>query len=795
MFQNNFKIAFRRLWRHKSFSLLNIVGLSVGLGCAGMILLWAEDELTFDGFHEKKDRLFQVVENQRYEDKTYTFYSIPGKFASAVKAEIPEVAQAVRVDWGNNYAFSLGDKNTFEPGYLVDSNFLEVFDFPLVEGDAKKALNQTNSLLVTERMAKKFFGEENPIGKTLKVNNKEDFTIAGVLQDLPENSTLKFDWLASFRIYEKQNSWWEDWGTNCMQTFVLLNSASDSGAVNRKFKDFIQQKQEGAAAKPWLMPYSDLHLRSEIKDGRQTGNGRIEYVRLFGIIAAFILLIACFNYMNLTTARSENRSREVGVRKVIGAGQSTLTRQFLSEAMLTAAIAMLVAIGIMYVSLPAFNALVDKELSLNLTNPLHWGSMLAVVLVTGLLAGSYPSFYLASAKPIQVLKGVASTFRKPSDLVGATSIRKGLVVMQFCVSVFLIICSIVVYNQIDHIKNRHLGFDKSGLVYVGMNNQSDNKFDVMRHDMLATGVVENVAQSSDGVLNIGSSSGRFSWPGKDPSMEKLISLSITSPGFVSTLGMELQSGRDFEESELKDSTSVIINETFAKLIRKDSKVDELVGTTIRDNEKDLRIVGVVKDFQFGNMYAEPEPLMYFGFPPSKGVYFIRFKPGQDVSKALASVESIFQKYNPGFPFDYKFLDDEFDKLFRSETTVGRLSMVFTGLAIFICCLGLFGLAAFAAERRRKEIGVRKVLGASTSGIVGLLSKEFLSLVILSLLISSPLAWYAVKNWLDDFEYHVQIHWWVFALAGLIALSIAFLTISFQSIKAAVANPVKSLRSE
>jgi putative ABC transport system permease protein len=793
MFQNYLKIAFRHLLKNKTSSFLNIAGLSVGLACTAIILLWAEDEITYNTFHEKAGRIFQVLENQHYEAQIFTFSSTPGLLSGALKAEVPEIAQSARMDWGNQYAFSLGSKSTFETGYLVDTTFFDIFTFPFVAGDSKTALRETNSLVVTKRMAEKFFGKEPAIGKTLKINNKDDFKITGVLENLPANSSIKFEWLGSFRIFEKQNAWWDDWNTNGMQTFVLLNSAADSAAVNRKLKDFIQQKMQDAAAKPFLYPLADWHLRSEFKEGRNTGKGRIEYVRLFSIIAVFILLIACFNYMNLTTARSENRSREVGVRKVVGAGRSTLAGQFMGEALLTSALATLLAVIILWAVLPAFNALVDKQLALDLTNPWHSGALLGVALTSGLLAGIYPSFYLSSFRPLAAMKS-NSPIRGLGGS-GAATIRKGLVVAQFCVAVFLIFCTIVVYQQISHVKSRHLGYDKEGLIYLGLTEQMNAAFPIIKQELLASGMIENVALASDDVLNFGSSSGGYSWKGKNPNSGKLITMGWVSPEYVKTLGMKLNAGRDFYETPGLDSNSVIINETFAKVIRNDSKKEDLIGEIIQSSDQQLRIAGVLEDFRFGNMYGNLEPLMLFCQSPENGVLFVKFKPGQDLTKTLAAVEDVMLKHNPGFPFDYKFLDDEFDRLFRSEATVGKLSLSFAGLAIFICCLGLFGLAAFAAERRTKEIGVRKVLGASVTGIVGLLSKEFLSLVVASLVIASPLAWWAAGRWLENFEYHIDIPWWVLAAACVLALAVAFLTVSLQSVKAALANPVKSLRSE
>lgn len=799
MFQNYFKLAFRHLWKNKSLSLLNIAGLAVGLACAGLIMLWAEDEITYNTFHQKGERIFQVLENQVFEGQLYTFAATPGLLSGAMQQELPEVAQSTRMSWGETYAFSFGDKSSFEQGFLVDSSFLDIFSFPWVAGNPVTALQKPHSLVVTERMGEKFFGAESPLGKTIKINNKDEFKITGVIKNPPSNSSLRFEWLGSFHLFQQQNSWWNDWHTNGMQTFVLLNSAADSVAVNRKLQTFIQNKAEGASAHPFLFPLPDWHLRSEIKEGKLTGNGRIEYLRLFSIIAAFILLIACFNYMNLTTARSENRRREVGVRKVVGAGKGLLAGQFMGEALLTSLFSTGLAALLIVVVLPQFNALVDKQLTLQWNDPLHMGVLLGVALSSGVLAGLYPSFYLSSFRPLAVLKGMVAVPTRKNKLGDTVSIRKGLVVMQFCVSVFLIFCTIVVYRQISHVKNRHLGYDKNAVVYLRSTQQIDDKFSLIRQELLANNAVENVAKSSDGVMNMGSSSASFHWEGKAPNADKLVAMSWVSPEYIKTLGMTVSSGRDFHANPDLDSNAVIINETFAKLIRKDAGKEDLIGSVIREGEGEesnaLRVVGVIEDFRFGDMYTDLQPLILFCARPTNGVVLIKLKPDQAIPTALASIGETFKTHNPGFPFDYKFLDQEFDKLFRSETTVGKLSLIFAAIAIFICCLGLFGLAAFAAERRTKEIGIRKVLGASVVGITALLAKDFLKLVLIAILIASPLAWYFMNQWLADFTYRIEVQWWMFALAGVLAIGIAFLTIGFQSVRAALTNPVKSLRSE
>ena len=785
MFKNYFKTSFRNLWKNKGYSFLNIGGLAIGIACAGLIFLWVEDELTFNHYFSNRENLYKVKDRQTYDGTTFTFDATPGPFAQGIKSEIPGIKNTARTTWGNSLLFSLGDKTIYEQGLYVDFPFLKIFQLQFVEGNADKAFEQLHSIVLSEKMAKNFFGTTNVLGKTLKVDNNEDYVISGVIKDLPANVSFKFDWLSSFKIYEDQNKWLQQWGSNSVVTYVETQPNVDIASINKKLYGYIQTKQKEASARMSIYPMNRWRMYDSFDNGKEVP-GRIKYVNLFSLIAWIILIIACINFMNLSTARSEQRAREVGVRKVMGAGKTKLIGQFIGESVFTAILSALIAIGIIYLSLPAFNSLVEKQLTVNVSNPYHIIALLAIALICGLIAGSYPAFYLSSFKPVYVLKGI-----KIKNNGSAGFIRKGLVVLQFSISVILIISTIIIYQQISHVKERDLGYNKQGLIYMYMQGKMKQHFDVIKNDLQSTGFVQNVSLSNNQVLQLGSNTGDFAWEGKDPSKKVLITVEGVSPEYTSTMGMHLKEGRDFYASAKTDSNNILINESLAKIINKKN----IVGSIILDGDAKYTIVGVIKDFVYNDMYASASPLILFSDTSNCNVLSIRLKAGADLKASLAKIETVIKNDNPGYPFDYSFVDQQFDKLFKTEVLIGKLAGVFSILAIFISCLGLFGLAAYTAEKRTKEIGIRKVLGASVKGLAGLLSKEFLQLVAISCLIAFPAAWWMMKDWLDGYTYRVNISWTVFALAGILALLIALLTVSFQAIKAALANPVESLRSE
>jgi putative ABC transport system permease protein len=790
MIKNYFKTAFRNLWKNKTYGFLNIFGLAVGVTCAGLIFLWVEDEFDYDHNNYKRNQLYQVIENQAYDGKTYTFGATPGLLATGMKEEIPGIRNTFRASWEQYTLFSFGDKTIYEVGFYADSSIFSMFTLPFIQGKQENAFNQLRSVVITEKMAKKFFGDDkNIIGKSLKLDNKEDYLVTGVIRDLPENSTFQFDWLAPFQGFMDKNSWLLQWANNGIQTFAELDNKADPVAINKKLDGYIKSKDTTAIARPFLFAMNDWRLKSKFEEGKQVG-GRIQYVRMFSIIAWIILLIGCINFMNLATARSEKRAREVGVRKVLGAGKRNLITQFLGEAVIMSFLSVGLAIIIMYLILPFFNTVVQKHLIINLANPVHVVALIAIGLICGLVAGSYPASYLSSFNPIRVFKGLNVKGSAPA------LIRKGLVILQFTISIVLIIGTIIIYQQIRHIKNRDLGYNKSNLIQTGLRGDMDKKFKVIKQDLLQTGYVENVALSNLNQLYMGSSTNDFRWEEKDPAKKILVTQDYISPEYISTTGIKIKQGRDFHQLAANDSSSVIINETLANMIGKDPVGKILFRDTSATGSIAYTIIGVTKDFVYGDMYGKSDPLVFMCYPEDRfGYMYIRIKPAIDVEKGMTAIESTMKRDVPGYPFNYIFVDDEFGKLFKTENLIGKLSRVFALLAIIISCLGLFGLAAYTAERRTKEIGIRKVLGASVPGITGLLSKDFLRLVFISAVVAFPLSWWFMHKWLQNYAYRVSINAWVFVIAGALALLIALATISFQSIRAAIANPVKSLRTE
>ncbi|MEP6927042.1 MAG: ABC transporter permease [Ginsengibacter sp.] len=787
MLKNYFKTTFRNLWKNKGYSFLNIGGLAIGIACAALIFLWVENELTFNHYFSNRDNLYKVKDRQTYDGATFVFDATPGPFANGIKAEIPGIKNTARSTWGSQSLFSSGDKNIYEQGNNVDPQFLTMFRLKFIKGNAANAFSALYSIVISETMAGKFFGTTNVIGKTLKVDNTQDYVISGVIEDLPENVSFKFAWLAPFKIFEDQNTWLQQWGSNGVLTYVELQPNADVNAINKKLDGYVQQKEKAVSAHMSVYPMNRWRLYDNYDTNGKEISGRIKFINLFGLIAWVILIIACINFMNLSTARSEQRAREVGVRKVMGAGRTKLIAQFIGESLCMSLVAALLSVLIIIISLPAFNNLVEKQLSLHITNPLHIAALFFIALICGLIAGSYPAFYLSSFKPVFVLKGI-----KIKANGSAGFIRKGLVVLQFSISVILIICTILIYQQIFHVKDRDLGYNKQKLVYVNLQGKMKEHFNAIKNDLQQTGVVENAAISNSQVLQLGSNTGDYTWQGKDPSKQVLITIEGVSPEYVSTMGVHLKEGRNFYPDAKSDSANIIINEALAKILDKKNVVGSIIS---RDGGQQLIVVGVIKDFVYNNMYASSAPLILFSDTSNTNYLSIRIKTGAQLHNALAKIEKVIKSNNPGYPFEYKFVDDQFNKLFKTEALIGKLAGVFSILAIFISCLGLFGLAAYTAERRTKEIGIRKVLGATVKGLAALLSKDFIQLVAISCLVAFPVAWWMMKSWLDSYAYRIIINWKVFVVAGLLALLIALITVSFQAIKAAIANPVKSLRTE
>jgi ABC-type antimicrobial peptide transport system permease subunit len=634
-------------------------------------------------------------------------------------------------------------------------------------------------------MAKQFFGKtDNIINKTIRVDNEQDYVVSGVFKDIESNSTLQFDWLSPWGVFAAKNEWLKFWGANGPKTYVQLAPQTNAEEINKAIAGFIHAKDERVSTQPIMLGMNDWHLRNNFVGGKQTG-GRIEFVRLFGIIAWIILIIACINFMNLATARSARRAREVGVRKVLGAGKRILIGQFMGEAMTISFISVFLGILFIQILLPFFNSLIDTNISLGMNQPRHLAAAFSIAIFCGLVAGSYPSLYLSSFNPIYVFKGLKL------KTGGATLIRKTLVGFQFTISIALIICTVLVYQQVKHIKNRDLGYNKDMLLEIPMTGKMKDNFNPIRQELLNSGQVENVATCNSQPLYTADNGSDYSWEGKEPGSDILISYRSVSVDYLQTMGMHLTEGRSFQSNVKGDSSNIIITQTLAQLLGKGSAI----GKIIRNGDKPFTVVGVVKDYVYGDMYGKPDPVIFYSDPDNASFLYVRYKATASIPEALASTTEIFKKNNPGYPVEYSFVDDQFANIFKSETLIGNLSKIFAALAIFISCLGLFGLSAFTAEQRTKEIGIRKVLGANVAGIMAMLSKDFLRIVFIAILLATPISFYFMNRWLQDFSYRISIGWWVFVFAGLAAIFIALFTVSFQAIKAAIADPVKSLRSE
>jgi ABC-type antimicrobial peptide transport system permease subunit len=735
----------------------------------------------------KRDRIYEAWNRAVFSGELHCWNTTPRALAGAMKKDFPEVEHAVRVDWNNRRLFSVGDKRLMAEGNVVDSIFLQVFTFPLLEGDPSTALNDVHSILLTKSLAISLFGKGEAMGKIIRLDNKENYTVTGILKDLPTDTRFNFQYLLPWAVNRRDGNDDREWGNNSVRTYVLLKENAALASVAPKMQ-VIKQRYDSTEGhwEMFLYPMSRWRLYSSFK-GRVEDGGRIEFVRLFGIIAGFVLLIACINFMNLSTARSEKRAKEVGIRKVVGAPRSTLIMQFIGESVLLSLLAALVAIVIVQLSLYGFNQLTEKHLFIPYSNGWFWLSGVAFILFTGLLAGSYPAFFLSSFQPVKVLKG---TFKAANALITP---RKVLVVLQFTFAITLIICTIIVKQQIDYARDRDTGYDKANLVYHFLDGDVGKNYALIRQELLSSDVATSVCKTSSPLTTSYSDTWGFVWQGKAPNDKTDFDRFSVDQDLVATTGVKLVEGRDFDLRQYPtDSTAMLLNESAVKAMHLKSPI----GQIITDDTAHYHVVGVIKDFILQSPYEPVTPMVIQG--GASGFFNciqIRLNNHHSTEANLKKAEAIFKRYNPEYPFEYHFVDEEYSKKFDDEKRTGTLAGLFAGLTIFISCLGLFGLATYMAENRVKEIGVRKVLGASVAGITTLLSKDFLQLVMVSFLLAAPLAWWGMYTWLRNYPYRVDIQWWVFAMAGILSAGIAILTVSYQAIRAATANPSKSLRSE
>jgi putative ABC transport system permease protein len=791
MFRNFIKVAYRNLFRNKGFSAINILGLAVGMASAILIFLWIQNEVGYDQFHEKKDRIYEAWNKAKVDNKLWSWNTTPKILARTAEQNLPEVERAVRVDDGNNFLFSVGDKRITQEGDIVDTGFLQMFSFPLVKGNPLTALNDMHSIVVTEKLAKSLFGDEDAMGKVVKLDNQDNFKVTGIIKDLPANTRFNFEYLLPWSYLIDRGLDDSAWNNNSTRTYVMLKPNASLSSVAPKIKILKQKYDDESKKDNWQMflyPMSRWRLYSSFTNGEEDNGGRITFIKLFGTIAIFILLIACINFMNLSTARSEKRAKEVGIRKVVGAQKSSLISQFIGESVMIAFLASLVAVVIVVLSLPAFNHLTQKKLFIDFSSGYTWFAGLGFVLLTGLLAGSYPAFFLSSFQPVKVLKG---TFKKANALITP---RKVLVVLQFTFAIMLIICTIIVKQQIDFARNRETGYNKDNLIYHYMTGDIVKNYPLIKNELITNGIALSVVKTSQPLTQRWSDGWGQEWEGKDPNDKTDFNRVIADDGLGETVGLKFVQGRDFNLQKFPtDSTGMIINESSLKVM----KFKDPIGKIVKDMGMEWHIIGVIKDFILTSPYEPTSPMLIGGpiVPEKFRTMIIKLNGKNLTAQNLKKAEGIFKKYNPEYPFEYKFIDEEYARKFDNEQLQGSLAGLFAGLTIFISCLGLFGLATYMAENRIKEIGVRKVLGASVTGITALLSKDFVKLVILSFMIAAPLSYLGMYQWLQNYPYRVNIQWWVFASACCLSVAIAILTVSYQAIKAALANPVTSLRSE
>jgi len=795
MIKNFIKSAFRNLWKTKGYSFLNIFGLALGIAVTALIFLWVEDEVSWnDNFVNKKD-IYITKSKQTYDGNINVFESTPALFAKAIKNEVPGILHSGRLDWGNNSLFTVGDKQIYQFGYYADPEILSIFKPEFLDGNAKSALDEPTKIVLSETAAKKLFDTDQAVGKTVKLDNNEVYTVSAVTKDFPKNSNYRYEWLINFKKFEeaKVGSGLDNWGNNSIQTLVQLEPTADLATVNNKLKFFVDGKQGSNEHKDenFLYPMERWKMYNSFKQGIEQ-DGKIKSVRLFTSIAWLVLLIACINFMNLSTARSEKRAKEVSMRKIVGAKKKSLILQFLGESIVFAFIAGLLAIGLVQLGLPLFNTFVYKDLTIGLNNWSHIGFITAIILVCGVVSGSYPAFFLSSFDPLTTLKG-------GKRRAGTSNIiRKVLVVTQFTAAIILMICTSVIYLQVQHAKNRDLGFDRSQVITTNIQGDMLKHIDVIKQELKSTGNIESVGLSISDILNVGSNTSGFEWDGKDPKSSILIGFTFVDPDFTDALSIKIKDGRKFRPNFLGDSTSILINESFAKLIQPDGLVS---GKMIKMNGLSFTIAGVVDNYVYNNIYGTPEPLMLapvdigYSYGYTGGIMNIKTKTGTDVQEVVKQIEGIVKKYNPEFPFSYKFLDESFNNYFSTEIMLQKLASLFAILAIIISCLGLLGLAAFSAEQRAREVSIRKVLGASVLRLVKMLNYEFLILVGISCLIAFPIAWYFMNDWLKGYSYHMEMPWIIFLSIAALALIIALFTISTQALRAATSNPTKTLRNE
>lgn len=794
MIKSYLKIAWRNLLKNKVYSLINIGGLSVGMGVAILIALWVYDELTFDQYHPNYDRIAQVMQHQTWNGEIGTQEANPAALGEEIRNIYgDDFTHVLQASWNFNHTLTHGEKMFLKPGSYFEPGVADMLGLKMIHG-SRDGLKEMNSILVAESVAKAYFNNDDPIGKVFRIDNEVDVKVTGVYEDLPYNSSFRdMSFILPWSLYLSQNKWVTDmedpWDSNFTRTFAMIDGQADMEKVSAKIKDVKLNKVQPSARRYnpviFLHPMHKWHLYSDFKNGINTG-GQIDNVWLFTTIGIFVLTLACINFMNLSTARSEKRAKEVGIRKAIGSVRKQLIMQFFSESILISALAFVLSILLVFSVLPYFNTVADKRIFLPWSNPLFWTLGLGFSIVTGMFAGFYPALFLSSFQPVKVLKG---TFR-----VGryASLPRKVLVVLQFTISTTLIIGTLVVYKQINYAQKRPIGYTKDGLISIPVTGPLHEHFEAIRTELINAGAIVEMAESGSPTTQVWNTNGGFNWEGKDPNQGVDFPNNSVSVDYGKTIGWQVIEGRDFSRDFASDSSAFILNEAAVKFI---GFKGNPVGQVIHWNDEPFTVIGVVKDLLVQSPYQPVRASMWHLADGMQNVFLLKINPKASVSEAIGKIEQVFKRTNPASPFDATFVDEEYARKFSNEKRIGELATFFAILAVFISCLGLFGLASFVAEQRTKEIGIRKVLGASVSNLWRMLSQDFVLLVIFSSLLAVPIAYYFIAGWLKQFEYRTEVSWWIFIISVLGAIVITLLTVSYQAIKASLMNPVKSLRTE
>ncbi|HTE23601.1 FtsX-like permease family protein [Flavitalea sp.] len=789
MFKNYFKTAFRNLWNYKTSSLINILGLGLGLACGLLIILWVHDESEKDSFHRNSLQLYSVFERRHNDGVIEAGFATQGLMASEMKRILPEVQYATNYAWNTLSTFEANNKILKENGNFAGPDFFKMFSYHLIEGKATTALQSPLDISISRKMAENFFGSaKEAIGKTIRYENKKDLQVTAVFDNVPVNSSVKFDYLINWQTFLEYNDWAKNWTNNGPLTCIMLRQGTDPKSFETKIERFLDKYNKDQTKTNYIrlgiQRYEDSYLYSGFKNGKLSG-GRIQYVQIFSVVAVFILFIACINFMNLTTARSLKRAKEIGLRKVVGALRSSLIKQFIGEALFVVTLAVVLSLAIITLVLPQFNQLTQKQIEIPLKLPYFWLSIGGLIMVTGFVSGSYPALYMSGFNPVRVLKGSLKFTR------GALWFRKGLVMFQFVLSIILIIGTIVIDKQVDYTQSINLGYNRENLLYIPLEGDLASRYALFKNQALNMPGIKEITRMSQNPTRINNGTTGIDWEGKNPTSNIDFTHVAVGYDFTKTMHTEMAKGRDFSKYFPTDSVGYVINETALKIIG----YKDPLGKPLTLWQQKGVIIGVVKDFHFNSLHTSINPLILrIGENDNSGTVLVRTEPGK-TKEALASLKTLLHDLNPKFPFTYKFSDEEYQKLYSSELIVQQLSNYFAFLAIFISGLGLFGLVLFTAQQRTREFGIRKVLGASAGSLFGLLSKEFLILVFFAITIASPIAWFIVNNWLQDYEYRVNLSWGIFVLAGVLAILIALATISYQAILAALINPVKSLRTE